>query len=62
MKKVIKMYLHSDKEDNWDLAQELGISEEAYREHFKYTLYEVECEVEVDTETGESKLLSARET
>lgn len=61
MKKIIKMYLHSDKESNWSLGEEIGLSEEAIINHFKYALYEVECEVEVDMETGESKLLCAKE-
>jgi hypothetical protein len=56
-KKVIKMYLNGDKESNWDKGQEIGLTEEAIHEHFKYALYEVELDVEVDMETGETKIL-----
>ena len=60
MKKVIKMYLYSSEDSNFEQADELGLSEEATQQ-FKLALYEVECEVEVDMETGETKLLSATE-
>lgn len=57
-KRIIKMYLHSDKEDNWDIGEEIGLSEEAISEEFKYALYEVEVDVEVDMETGKTKILA----
>lgn len=57
MKKVIKMYLHSSKDSNYEKAEELGLSEEATQK-FKYALYEVEFDVEVDMETGDTKILS----
>lgn len=60
MKKIIKMYLHSDKESNFELGEEIGLSEKAIQEQFKYALYEVEFDVEVDMETGETKVLSAK--
>jgi len=60
MKKVIKMYLHSSKDSNWDTARELGLSKKAEAE-FMYALYEVELDVELDTETGKTKILSAKE-
>ena len=62
MLKTITMYLSSDKETNWETAQEIGLSEDAYFNHFKNALYEDECDVEVNNETGESKLIAARET
>lgn len=58
MKKTIKIYLHSSKDSNYDTAEDLGLSEDAQKT-FAYALYEVECEVEVDMETGETKLLKA---
>ncbi len=57
MKKIIKHYLHSDKETNRDIGQEAGLTEEALKE-FRYALYEVEFELEVDTETGDYKILT----
>ena len=54
------MYLYSSEDSNFEQADELGLSEEATQQ-FKLALYEVECEVEVDMETGETKLLSATE-
>ena len=62
-------YLHNSKEDNWEKLQELqenypslkNMSEEAMKE-FQYTLYEVEFEMELDSETGKAKIISATET
>lgn len=51
------MYLHSNKESNWEKADELGLGEEAAR-YFRYALCEVKFGVEVDTETGEAKILT----
>lgn len=59
MKKNIKMYLHSNKESNYETGKELGLSDEAM-DKFRYALYEVELEVEVDMETGISKIISAK--
>lgn len=50
------MYLHGSKEDNWDKGEEIGLSEKAL-DKFKYALYEVEFEIEVNEETGESTIL-----
>ena len=65
-KSSFTMYLHGDKEYNADLAHEIwedpATAERMYLNGFKYTLSEVRCEVEVDLETGETKLLSAEET
>jgi hypothetical protein len=62
-KKIIKMYLHSDKESNRETLDELGIeyNHEQWM-NFKYAMSEVECEVELDLETLETKLISAKET
>lgn len=49
-KKVIEMYLHGSKDTNWELAQEMGLSETASG-NFTYALYEVKLDVELDTDT-----------
>lgn len=60
-------YLHSSKEDNWEKLEELEmkhnfvLDENAQRE-FLYTLYEVEFLMELDTETGKTKILKVNET
>ena len=58
MKVKTKMYLHGDEENFYDDAKEIGLNPDnaAFRE-FSNALYEVEFEVEVDTETGETKIL-----
>lgn len=61
MKKIIKMFVHRNKDDNYDMGEYLALSEKAMGE-FKYALLEVECDVELDTETGKTKLLSAKTT
>ena len=55
-KKIIKMYLHSSKESNADtfIEEFLGGDYDKYNEvpdNFRYALYEVEFDVEVDTKT-----------
>lgn len=51
------MYLHSSKESNMSLGEELGLSEQVI-ENFKYALCEVALEVEIDETTGDTKILS----
>lgn len=46
-------YLHSNKTDNFEKAKELGLSEKV-SDDFVYSLYEVEFNMEVDVETGET--------
>lgn len=63
MKVIRKMYLHGNKEEGYELAQELKeegyeISEETEK-NLCYILYEVELQVEIDTETGNYKILKA---
>ena len=53
---ITKMYLHGDKCSNIEDGEELGLSEEALKT-FAYALYEVEFEVEVNEETGETYIL-----
>lgn len=48
-----KLYLNRSKDDNWYEAQKLGLSEEAAR-NFAYCGYEVELEITIDPETGET--------
>ena len=56
MLKTINMYLHSCKESNSDLGEEIGLSGEALS-NFRHALSEVEFEVEVDTETGYADII-----
>lgn len=58
--KQVSVYLHGDKESNWDTAQKIGLSEEAFTEKFKYALYEVEFNLEVN-EDGTYKILSYKD-
>lgn len=51
------MYLHNSKESNMSLADELGLSEHVI-DNFKYALYEVALEVEIDENTGDVKILT----
>jgi hypothetical protein len=52
-KKSYLAYLHSDKSSNRGKAKELGLSEKV-SDDFIYSLYEVEFNMEVDIETGET--------
>ena len=62
MKMLTKMYLHSDKETNSEFINELiennrlNMSESS-KENFRYTLYEVEFDVDIDIETGDVEIL-----
>ena len=55
---VHKLYLHSDKDSNWEDGQRMGLDDEAIADQFKYALYEVEFEVAVDMDTGEYQIIS----
>lgn len=61
MKKTTTVFLHRDKESNWETGEELGLSEDVIRDKFAYALYEVAVEIEVDTETGDYKILRIQE-
>jgi hypothetical protein len=50
------MYLHSNKDNNWEIGKKLGLEGEALS-LFRFALCEVELEVEVDTNTGNAKIL-----
>jgi len=59
MKKRYKDYLHADKEGNWNKAKTLGLVEETIPfRNFIYTLYEVEFEMEVNMETGDTFIIA----
>lgn len=58
--KKVKMYIHGDKEYNWGLGEELGLSESAIKENFKYALYELTVEVSVN-EDGTYEILGVEE-
>lgn len=55
--KRTKLYLHGNKDSNWEKGTELGLSEQAIREKFAYALMEVEFDVEV-SEDGEIKIIA----
>lgn len=50
------MYLHSHKDSNYEIGEELGLSKKALG-NFVYALYEVEFDVEIDKETGDCKII-----
>jgi hypothetical protein len=54
---TIKMYLHSDKESNYQKGSDLGLTGDVLR-NFTYALYEVTFDVEVNRKTGEVKIIS----
>ena len=57
-KLTYKAYLHSDKESNYDKAEEFGLDDnKEFMDNFIYSLYEVELNMEVDIETGETWFL-----
>jgi hypothetical protein len=61
MLKFYKAYLHGEKETAWHYNEEnsLGMNEEsAAFKKFIYSLYEVELDMEVDTDTGATRILT----
>ena len=60
MKKRVQAYVHRSKESNWPLAEKLGFEENSEAERcFNYMGYEIPILFEVDTETGEAKVIGA---
>lgn len=51
-----KAYLHSSKEQIYDIGEELGLTEEQMQ-NFKYALYEVMFDLEVDHK-GNAKIVA----
>ena len=52
------MYLHSGKDSNYEIGEELGLTGRALDE-FCYALYEVAIPVWVDTETGKVEIIQS---
>ena len=53
-----KMYLNGSKDNNYYIANQIGIEEDSVAErNFAHALYEVGFDCEVDTETGNVKIL-----
>ena len=55
-----KVYLHSSKEEMLDEGVAAGLCDDALAT-FMYALYEVEFELEVDTVTGDYRILNIEE-
>jgi len=53
----VKMYLHGDKETNFEQGKELGLTGQALDE-FCHALYEVEFDVAVNMQTGETTIVA----
>lgn len=56
MKKEVTIYMHRSVDENYDLADRLGISYEAAR-NLKYCCSEVAIRIEIDLETGRYEIL-----
>jgi hypothetical protein len=57
MFKCIDIYVHKNKEDIWDKAEELGLQGQAKKD-FMYALTEVKLTLEVDMDTGKSEIIA----
>lgn len=53
---IITAYLSSTKDQMYEKGREAGLSEEALAK-FMYALYEVKFDLDVNWETGESKII-----
>jgi hypothetical protein len=54
-----KTYLHGSKEQNYGLASDFGLADnERFVNKFVYSLYEVDFDMDVDTNTGESWIVA----
>ena len=63
MKIIYTDYLHNSKDNNYEKLGEIEmeqnfILEEAQQEKFVYTNYEVEVTMELDTDTGNAKIVA----
>lgn len=54
--KRITMYVNGDKESNWEIGGNLGLSESTIKTKFKYCLLEVGIEIDV-YQNGEYKII-----
>ena len=52
-----KVYLHSNKDSMYSKGQDIGLTSEAL-DNFKYALYKVEIELEVEKKTGEYHIIT----
>jgi hypothetical protein len=60
--KIVTTYLHADRDSMYQLAKEIGLSDEVIEKgDFIRALYEVTVELEVDMATGEYKIISFNE-
>ncbi len=58
--KTIVVYLHGDKDSNWERGSELGLSEESIKENFRFCCYEVGIRVLVNQD-GSTKILGIKD-
>lgn len=56
MKKRVEVGLHSSKEQMQDIGEELGLEGDALN-NFRYALYELIVDLEVDMETGDYEII-----
>jgi hypothetical protein len=54
---IVKAYLHGDKDSDYDQAEEIGLSESA-TDNFVGWGYEIEFDLEVEFETGNTKIIA----
>lgn len=57
--KTVDIYVHSDKDSNYDKAESLGITDAEAIRNFVYTGMEERLTYSVNVKTGESKLIGA---
>lgn len=57
--KRITMHVHGDKDQNWDIGENLGLSEATIKTKFKYCLLEVGIEIDV-YQNGEYKIIGIK--
>lgn len=58
--KRITMYVNGDKESNWGIGEDLGLSESVIKEKFRYCLLEVGIDIDV-YQNGEYKVVGFKE-
>lgn len=54
------IYVHRDKDANWELAEKLGMSPDAAR-NFSYTCLEIKVTLDVDLQTGDSVIVAVND-
>jgi hypothetical protein len=58
MKTQIKMYAHTSRENNYYLSLGIDFASKEAKNNFQYALYEVEFDVEVDLNTGDTEIIA----